>query len=198
MSQKVVKTKQIIEAATEEFLHKGLDAASMHNIAEKAKVSKRTLYKYYPTKDDLYNALIDEILSSIMNFHEFKYYKDKSIKEQIEDIIDAKIELTLDDSFINISKILVGGLFKGRKPLQEQMDKMYASEQEFVKWIEEAQRDKKLVSDMKAFDIASQFHSTIKGQIFWPVMMGMKSKESIDRNKVKEITTRVFVSSFCV
>ena len=62
IARKEENAARIIQAATREFLNKGLDAASMHNIAETAEVSKRTLYKYFPSKGELYDALVNELL----------------------------------------------------------------------------------------------------------------------------------------
>jgi AcrR family transcriptional regulator len=51
-------TGQIIEVATRFFLEKGFDATSIDQIAAEAKISKRTLYTRFPTKADLFEAVI--------------------------------------------------------------------------------------------------------------------------------------------
>lgn len=194
--KKTDKDAQIILAATEEFLSKGLDAASMHNIAEKAEVSKRTLYKYYPSKEELYNALINVILNKIERTYEFNYTTDKSVKKQIERVVDAKIELTLNEDFLKINKIVLGELLKGRMPNDEQMSRLNKSESNFVTWIEKSQENNLITSKISAYEIAEQFHSILKGQIYWPVLLGLKSKNELDINKVKETVINFFISSF--
>ena len=54
------KRKQILDGARAVFLGSGFDAASMGEIARKAKVSKGTLYVYFDSKEALFAALIDE------------------------------------------------------------------------------------------------------------------------------------------
>ncbi|CBW25713.1 putative TetR-family regulatory protein [Halobacteriovorax marinus SJ] len=196
MDRKKVKTDQIIGAAIEEFLLKGMDAASMHNIAEQAEVSKRTLYKYFPSKEELYDALVDEIFNRFEDMSLELYSSNESVEVQIEKLISKKIELLLTESFIKISRIAIGEMFKGRQMSVEQMERMTKSESNFLQWIQKAQQDKKIRSDIDSEIIASQFHSILKGQIYWPVLMGLKSKESIDREHVKKITMNFFMKTF--
>src|SRR5689334_23686455 len=54
------KRRQIIEGARAVFLAEGFDAASMNDIARKAGVSKGTLYVYFKSKEDLFEAIAEE------------------------------------------------------------------------------------------------------------------------------------------
>lgn len=54
------KRRQIIEGARAVFLSQGFDAASMGEIARKAGVSKGTLYVYFKSKEDLFEAIAEE------------------------------------------------------------------------------------------------------------------------------------------
>ena len=54
------KRRQIIEGARAVFLTQGFDAASMSDIARKAGVSKGTLYVYFKSKDELFEAITEE------------------------------------------------------------------------------------------------------------------------------------------
>src|SRR5262249_14335485 len=50
----------IQDAATQLFLRSGFDAVGVSEIAAAAEVSKRTLFKYFPSKEDLViNAFVD-------------------------------------------------------------------------------------------------------------------------------------------
>ena len=54
------KRRQIIDGARDVILRSGFDAASMNEIARVAGVSKGTLYVYFSSKEDLFEALIVE------------------------------------------------------------------------------------------------------------------------------------------
>ena len=55
---------KILSAATDLFLSGGYGATSIDAIVEKSGGSKATLYSYYPTKADLFRAVVDSIVSS--------------------------------------------------------------------------------------------------------------------------------------
>ncbi|MFV0297533.1 MAG: TetR/AcrR family transcriptional regulator C-terminal domain-containing protein [Hyphomicrobiaceae bacterium] len=54
------KRRQILDGATTVFKKMGFDAASMADVAAKATVSKATLYVYFPSKEELFAAVISE------------------------------------------------------------------------------------------------------------------------------------------
>lgn len=54
------KRRQIIEGARRVFMEMGFDAASMNDVTRAAGVSKGTIYVYFPGKEELFEALIEE------------------------------------------------------------------------------------------------------------------------------------------
>jgi AcrR family transcriptional regulator len=68
MSENDKLTEEIIfEAATDEFLDKGMDGARMQNIADKAGINKALLHYYYRTKDKMFNAVFEKISEKILS-----------------------------------------------------------------------------------------------------------------------------------
>lgn len=56
---------QLLDAARTAFVTQGYHAAAMDDIAERAGVSKPVLYQHFPSKQDLYLALLDESVESL-------------------------------------------------------------------------------------------------------------------------------------
>jgi AcrR family transcriptional regulator len=54
------KRRQIIDGARRLFLAQGFDAASMNAIAQESGVSKGTLYVYFKSKEELFEAIVEE------------------------------------------------------------------------------------------------------------------------------------------
>lgn len=54
------KRRQILDGAVAVFKRQGFDAASMADVASEAGVSKATLYVYFPSKEELFAAVIGE------------------------------------------------------------------------------------------------------------------------------------------
>lgn len=53
------KRERILSAIVEEFAGRGFANANVNNIAKRAGISVGALYKYFPTKDDLYMYIIE-------------------------------------------------------------------------------------------------------------------------------------------
>ena len=160
-------------------------------------MSSRTLYKYYPTKEDLYSSLLDELLDQTEEKFNFVYSKELTIEDKLKEILKAKVELALSDSYINISKIVISGLLKSRKPTKEQMDRIYESESVFVTWVKKAQKNKKVTQKISPDEIASQFHAIFKSQIYWPVILGITNRKDLTLKKIKKSIVDFFINSFC-
>jgi AcrR family transcriptional regulator len=60
------RRRQLLEAALEIFTSRGYHAAAMDEIAERAGVSKPVLYQHFPGKLELYLALLDESVDTLI------------------------------------------------------------------------------------------------------------------------------------
>ena len=61
-----VRRRQLLAAAREVFVAHGYHAAAMDEIAERAGVSKPVLYQHFPSKLELYLALLDESANELV------------------------------------------------------------------------------------------------------------------------------------
>jgi AcrR family transcriptional regulator len=59
--------KRIQHAARKRFLMEGVDGASLRRIAKDARTSIGMIYYYYPTKDDLFLAVVEEVYSVVLS-----------------------------------------------------------------------------------------------------------------------------------
>lgn len=55
------KRRAILDSAKSVFLSEGYSAASMDEIAAQAKITKQTLYRYFPSKIQLFHAALQQI-----------------------------------------------------------------------------------------------------------------------------------------
>jgi AcrR family transcriptional regulator len=60
------KRSAIVEAATTSFLEAGYGAVSMDAIAQRAGVSKRTVYSYFSGKDALFGAVMGNVCTGVV------------------------------------------------------------------------------------------------------------------------------------
>ena len=93
------KTKEkILEEAVNLIIEKGFKNASMREMAKNAGVSNPTIYNYFPTKEKILYAYIEqkhketaEILQGIEDFNTY------SLREQLQTLIETELELYLED-----------------------------------------------------------------------------------------------------
>ena len=57
---------RIVASATARFLAEGVDGASLRAIAREAKTSLGMVYYYYPTKDDLFLAVVERVYAELL------------------------------------------------------------------------------------------------------------------------------------
>ena len=80
MSNEQNTLNRINEAAKKEFLEKGFQGASLRNIVKDAGVTTGAFYGYYKSKEELFEALVEDKYQHIMNMYvstqdEFKSYE---------------------------------------------------------------------------------------------------------------------------
>ena len=81
------RRNQIIDAAIEVFGHKGLDVATVDEIAQAAGISKGTIYLYFKSKDEIFDAILAE----------------RSLMPQMVDLIESpKISMESDEFTLEI------------------------------------------------------------------------------------------------
>jgi len=62
--------RRILAAAEVVFAERGYVAASTREIAERAKIAKRMLFYYFPTKDAVYRAVLERIIAGLLAIYE--------------------------------------------------------------------------------------------------------------------------------
>jgi len=63
MARKEERRVEILEAATKVFASKGFHAAKVEEIADAARVGKGTIYEYFASKSELFDHMVDYMLT---------------------------------------------------------------------------------------------------------------------------------------
>lgn len=64
--RKAARPQELLEAGLRLFLRKGLAGTRIEDVAREAGVSKGTLYLYYPSKDELFKAVVRHYLAQVI------------------------------------------------------------------------------------------------------------------------------------
>lgn len=80
-SQRLAKRAQIIAIAREHFFEKGFEATAMSAIAAQLGGSKRTLWSYFASKEDLFAAVVEDTAASIRGGIDFSGVGDTPLEK---------------------------------------------------------------------------------------------------------------------
>ena len=75
---------RILAAARARFLRDGVDGASLRGIASDAGTSIGMVYYYFPTKDELFFAVVDELYGKLLKDIEAAIAPDVPVRERVE------------------------------------------------------------------------------------------------------------------
>ena len=68
---RILRERRILDAALEVFSQKGFVGASMDDIAAGAGLTKPTLYQYFPSKDELFTAMMTQERDHMLESFEY-------------------------------------------------------------------------------------------------------------------------------
>lgn len=97
-----MKKEQIIEAARKLFNKYGFKKVSMDEIAREAGVTKRTVYMYFSSKEELFNYFIQEELNNMKKIVEDIEKQNLNFFEAIHQIIYNLIKYKHNRKFLKI------------------------------------------------------------------------------------------------
>lgn len=149
----------ILDSSIELFRTKGFQDTSMEEIAEKADISKGTLYNYFESKESILSAYIQ---SSIMEFGEeleAQLKNHQGIKAQLRLLLDFRHSLFGKDPQLTAIYISFRMQTLVNAPSPNPFNHPHRSglEKVILTIITEAQRNKEIRSDIPALVLARNF-----------------------------------------
>lgn len=186
----------ILEAAEAEFRVRGLQGTSMDRIAERATVSKRTVYNHFPSKDDLFRAIIERIWNQAQAATQQPFREDVPIEQQLQDIAKAEIDFLAQEGLLDLVRALFAAAIQAPEIVGTILKQLDERDLAIVTWVRSA-REHGALSECDPKLAGEQFHSLIKGSAFWPQLLsGRAPLNEEEARKVIESTTRVFIAAY--
>jgi AcrR family transcriptional regulator len=133
ISEKNEKVQLIIEASQRRFGLFGLEKTSMREIADDLKLSKASLYYYFPDKESLYKAVVEkeqhEFLSSISE-------RISSLNEPDQLLLEyANARLSYFRTLLNLSRLRLEAYSDLKPTFRETIIRFKEKEKEIIKRI---------------------------------------------------------------
>ena len=194
--RKSPKRAAVIEAATEEFLSRGFSGTSMDRIAEVANVSKRTVYDHFPSKDDLFQAIVDEILQRVGEMPSHEYSEEKPLDEQLLAIGNTFATTITGRDFMKLSKVVISRFIQSPEWARNTLKAHARLRQDMIAFFKAGKKDGRLkISNPEK--AAAQFCGLIKEIAFWPELMaGQEPISTRERNAAVKAAVEIFLAHY--
>jgi TetR/AcrR family transcriptional regulator of autoinduction and epiphytic fitness len=163
------KRQSIIAAAMQEFRDKGYEGGSMDRIAEIAGASKRTVYNHFPSKDELFQAVIDRFEAQMRSLKLIRYDAARTLEEQLSEFADAEMAVVEDPAWMGLIKVLLTVFMRDPALARKAVSKHMAGEDSMTAWMREAAQDGRLAIEDPAL-AARIFSAMLSGAFTWPAV----------------------------
>ena len=187
------KRQAILQAAAELFPQNGYDGVSMMEIADKAGVSKLTLYSHFTDKEDLFTQSVIDCCEQQLPASTFKLAPGLSLEQALSTIGIGFLELVMDAKSITLHRMIIqqsgADLTHAELFFKAGPARMLAEMRSFL---EQAAGNGALAIREPGF-AAEHFFCLLKGLVYMRVLMGIS--EPPDRQE-REAHVREVVALF--
>lgn len=190
------KRAAILQAAVTEFRRSGFESTSMDRIAEAAQVSKRTVYNHFPSKEDLFAAIVNQLADRCQSIGVFPFEPDQPLKSQLTRIGNSVIDVATSLEFQNLARVVLSRFLQVPELSREMLRTSKQYEARFAEWIMAANDAEKLnVGNPKR--AVKQFLGLIHTFALWPPLMGGEPLPTEqEKREIVDSAVEIFLSHF--
>ncbi|QHF40809.1 hypothetical protein PS893_01296 [Pseudomonas fluorescens] len=190
------KRQAIIQAAINEFRDNGFEITSMDKIAATAGVSKRTVYNHFPSKEELFAEILNQLWTRVTAEQETAYRPDLPLREQLRGLLMAKLQMLGDDNFLDLARVAIAATIHSPERAQDMVARMGEREEGLTVWIRAAQADGRLKVIAPDF-AAQQVQGLLKSFAFWPqISMGKPGLSPEEQHQVADSALDMFLACY--
>ncbi|WP_317057358.1 TetR/AcrR family transcriptional regulator [Roseovarius rhodophyticola] len=188
------KRVQIIDAAVAEFQENGFADASMDRISTRASVSKRTLYKHFESKENLFRSIVLELSDRFAGMQEIRYVSERDIRDQLLDLAWAEGRILLRSDVMAMARMIISETLRNPKLAEEAQGKLDKTAT-FIRMLKDADLDGQLsVGDPDA--AGQEFIGLIKAKAFWPMLFTGSVVSEAEMTQIVESAVDMMMSRY--
>ncbi|WP_010464966.1 TetR/AcrR family transcriptional regulator [Acidovorax radicis] len=193
------KREAIVQAAIAEFREHGFNGTSMDRVAAAAEVSKRTVYNHFPSKDELFEAILGHLWDRSQSLAEVAYDAGHPLRDQLLQVLEHKMQLLNDASFIDLSRVAMAEIMHTPERAEAMVTRLSEKEEGLPRWIRAAQQDGTLRANVDPQYAAHQLHGMVKAFAFWPQLaMGRPPLDAAQQQQVLADAVDMFLGFYAV
>lgn len=103
---RILRERRILDAALTIFSQKGFVSASMDDIAAEAGLTKPTLYQYFPSKDELFTAIMSQERDHMLE--SFEYPSASGMVAELYAFSWHYADVVLRPDMLNLARLIIG------------------------------------------------------------------------------------------
>lgn len=189
------KRMQILDTAEELFHSAGVEHTSMDQLALEAKVSKRTVYNHFATKDVLFQAILQRMFDKLSQGNLVRFDASIPIAQQLRKIAQDEVDMLGSDAFLRVAKIAIMQVMQ-RPELAQLMNN---SAMGCKRYLESFLRDACAASVLEIADIpfaSKQFVYQLKSFVFYPTLFGLEKQTKTMQGHIIDEAVAMFLARY--
>ena len=188
------KYDQILDAAMAEFVERGFADASMDRVSTRAEVSKRTVYKYFSSKENLFRAIVDILWGEFAEMAEFRYDPARPIRAQLTALAWAEGRILMSERVIAMARLVMSETLRNpelAEATQGRIDQCQIFADMF-----RAASEAGALSTPDATVAATEFLALVKARAFWPQILGAPVVSEPEMAEIVEASVEMILARY--
>ena len=188
------KRQAVINAALAEFKDKGFVGASMDAIAERAQVSKRTVYNHFASKELLFNEVTSSFWVRSKQAASLQFDASRTVEDQLLQIARSVWDVYQSDELIEQARIVLAELIRQPELVEQALAQVNDQECGLLPFLQQAVSAGALqIPDIKIAE--TQFWGLMKSFAFWPAVFRFHDY-SAQAEQVMQSNVQMFVRQY--
>ncbi len=183
------KYEDILDAATDLFLEYGFQDVSVTRIMERAECSRETVYRYFDNKETIFQAVIDNQMSSYLNLISSFDVESEDLRQGILNWSNTLLKMAASEKYIKLRRLVISEISTRPEHGKLYFSLTYQRGTEAVARFFEAQQKQNKLKKMDPYNLATYFVGMLMYEIMHERLFGLCKPPG--NKQIKELTTRV-------
>lgn len=190
------KRADILAAALSEFESRGYRETSVDRIAEVARVSKRTVYNHFASKELLFDEIAVELIDRVRRVGDHPYVADRPLDQQLRAIGAQILDMLAAPCFQTLARVTLVEMIRSPDLAKKTYALCRERQSGLGNWLRAATEDGRLAVD--DIDRATeQFVGLINQFALWPQILGGQGiPDAVERARILDSSVAMFLGSY--
>ncbi|MDX3773347.1 TetR/AcrR family transcriptional regulator [Chromatiaceae bacterium AAb-1] len=189
------KRIQILDAAEDLFHSTGVEHTSMDQLALHAKVSKRTVYNHFATKELLFKAILQRMFDKLSQGKEVHFDAALPVAQQLQQIAADEVAMLSSEAFLRVARIAIMQVMQHPELAQQMNDSALGCK----RYLEDFLAAACAAGVLSIADIpfaSKQFVYQLKSFVFYPTLFGFEKQTQSEQNHIINEAVMMFLARY--